>query len=48
MATAPIAAWTTEGPGGEAIPNPIFGVDKALGTSLAEALARARVRFCQF
>jgi hypothetical protein len=44
MATAPIAARTTEGPGGKEIPNPLFGVDKALETSVAEALAHARVR----
>jgi hypothetical protein len=46
MATTPIA-WTAEGPGSDEIANPIFEVKDALETSVAEALARARVRFVE-
>ena len=40
----PPRVWTVEGPEGEEIQSPIFGVNDAPALSLADALAAARVR----
>lgn len=40
-------AWTVEGPEGEDIASPIFGVNKKPTIPLADTLAAARVRFFQ-
>lgn len=40
----PSNAWTVEGPGGEDIASPIFGVNERPTIPLADALAAARVR----
>jgi hypothetical protein len=45
MSATASTVWTTEGPLGVEIVNPIFGVEMALDMTLAESLAHARVSF---